>query len=64
MSHWPCHAVPRCRAARIDSISILTAGRDVARGDWAMRHITVNLGLLVDSCMLFCKCVGDDCFSP
>ena len=40
----PRRAMPRCRVARIDSISIFAAGRDAARHNGAMRHI-VNLAL-------------------
>ena len=47
-------AMPRCRVARIDSISIFVAGRDVGRRDGAMRHI-VNVAL-VSSHVLPCKC--------
>ena len=47
-------AMPRCRVARIDSISIFAAGRDVGRRDGAMRHI-VNVAL-VSSHVLPCKC--------
>ena len=40
----PRRAMPRCRTARIESISIFAAGRDAARHDGAMRHI-VNLAI-------------------